>query len=93
MLPTSDGRSTEWSIESGFVTLTILPPSGLPPSTRGIAASQRNVAAIWGETRAWVTTSVRPAPASTSRIASRTSSGGWRYGGIGVCGRIPGMSS
>ena len=65
---------------AGCVTVTIRPPSGLPPSTSGIPDSQRNVSAIRGETSAWVTTSVRPAPASTSRIASRTSSGGCRYG-------------
>ena len=92
-LPTSAGRRTEWSAESGFVTTIGRPPSGSAPSTVGSGDSQRKASAIRGATRACVTTSVSPAPASVSRIASRTSSGGSRYGGIGVSGRISGISS
>ena len=75
-LPTRAWRSTAWSGESGLVDgdrvagrgdLAVGRPAGV--ATSGTGRPGR------GATSAWVTTSVRPAPTSVSRIASRTSSG------------------
>ena len=83
-------RMTECWLDSGFVTM-IGRPSGSPsPGTRS-SATGANRSTIAGETRAWVTASVRPAPARTSRGPCRAAAAGrWRYAGMAVCGRIDG---
>ena len=87
-------RSTAFWLESGFVTRIGSHAAAASPSTPDSAATGQLSRSSWsGGTSAWVTTSVRPAPDSTSRSWSRTSSGDGRYGGIGVWGSEPGISS
>ena len=83
---------TECWLDSGFVTVTGRPPAAPSPAMTGSStAGKRSTMA--GDTSANDTASDSPAPARISRTVSRRRNGDGRYGGIGVCGRMSGMSS
>ena len=68
---------TECWLDSGLVT-TIGSPSGSPSPGTVTSPAGPNRSTIAGATRASVTASVTPAPASVSRTASRSRSGSCR---------------
>ena len=87
------GGAASGRAKAGCVTpIGSRPGCGSSP-TDGTSGASANVSTWRGETRAWVTTSVRPAPASVSRTSSRASSGDGRKAGIAVSGVTEGTSS
>ena len=87
-------RRTAWSGESGFEDRDRRAAGGVLTVGRlvGRGPGERPRAGV-GDTSAWLTTSVSPAPTSVSRIASRSSSGLGRHGGGGVSGSVGGIAS
>ena len=70
------------------------PTTASAPGTPLAASTGQRRRAAWPSgTSAGVTTSLRPAPASASRSASRTSSGSGRKCGIAVSGVFVGTAS